>query len=86
MAQMRLLMAEHVPSYLATGPDLVWDNMEYQGDDITLAVCSTAVYCRLIILQTWYCGKNDIHLRSKYCLRAWISPSCRPVLPRHEFD
>ena len=33
---MRLLMAEHVPAYLATGPDLVWDNTEYHGDDITL--------------------------------------------------
>ena len=35
MAQMRLLMVEHVPAYLATGPDLVWDNTEYHGDDIT---------------------------------------------------
>ena len=38
MAQMRLLMAEHVPAYLATGPDLVWDNTEYHGDDITLTM------------------------------------------------
>ena len=41
MAQMRLLMAEHVPSYLATGPHLVWDNSEYQGDDITTKLCSS---------------------------------------------
>ena len=45
MAQMRLLMAEHVPAYLATGPDLVWDNMEYQGDDITL---HSAAHCSVL--------------------------------------
>ena len=46
MAQMRLLMAEHVPAYLATGPDLVWDNTEYHGDDITLSyAASDAAHC-----------------------------------------
>ena len=34
MAQMRLLMVEHVPAYLATGPD--WCGITCQCDDITL--------------------------------------------------
>ena len=43
---MRLLMVEHVPAYLATGPDLVWDNTEYHGDDITLSyAASDAAHC-----------------------------------------
>ena len=68
MAQMRLLMVEHVPAYLATGPDLEWDNTEYHGDDITLKYAASllqlhsALQRQAISLQTLYCGKNDIHL------------------------
>ena len=42
-------MAEHVPSYLVTGPELVWDN-EYQCDDITLNYAATcAAHCIVVI-------------------------------------
>jgi len=54
-------MAEHVPSYLVTGPELVWDN-EYQCDDITLNYAATcAAHCIVVIsLYTLYCCKNSL--------------------------